>query len=80
MSMAIMKENIAYITFNPSVRNYLGYKVHQDNKQQKIQESYSEQFSLYYYKLVEQTYDAIGTKDHVLSLVQFQCHYLARKR
>jgi tetratricopeptide (TPR) repeat protein len=57
--------------FHPATRNYLEYKVVKEGNKQDLEEKYSEQFSLYYYKLLEETYNAVGAKDHVLALERF---------
>ena|SRR5829696_3414826 len=56
--------------FHPLIRTYLKDKLGQENKQ-NLEEKHHEKFSLYYHKLLEETYNAVGTKDHVLSLVRF---------
>ena len=59
--------------FHPSVRNYLERKVQeqQNSKQQELEERYHDQFSLYYGNLIKETFNALGTKDRVLSLERF---------
>jgi tetratricopeptide (TPR) repeat protein len=59
--------------FHPSVKNYLERKVQeqQNSKQQELEERYHDQFSLYYGNLIRETFNALGTKDRVLSLERF---------
>ena len=57
--------------FHPAIKNYLDHEVVGEANKQHLQEKYGYQFSLYYYKLIEETYNATGTKDHVLSLERF---------
>ena len=62
-----------YVTyyFHPAIRNYLDHILVGEQNKRELEEKYGDQFSLYYYKLVQETYDAIGTKNHVLSLERF---------
>jgi tetratricopeptide (TPR) repeat protein len=57
--------------FHPAIRNYLDRKVVGGQNRRDLQERYGERLSLYYHKLIEQTYNAIGTKNHGLSLERF---------
>src|SRR5688572_19540192 len=41
--------------FHPSLKNYLEHKVHEDGKQQELEERYGDQFSFYYYELAGET-------------------------
>jgi NB-ARC domain len=57
--------------FHPATKNYLESKVGEGAKREQLQNKYDPRFSLYYGKLVVELYEAIGTKDHVLSIELF---------
>jgi tetratricopeptide (TPR) repeat protein len=56
--------------FHPMIGEYLQDKLGEEGKRD-LEEKYGEQFPLYYYRLLKETYNAIGTKEHVLSLERF---------
>jgi tetratricopeptide (TPR) repeat protein len=55
--------------FHPAIRNYLEHSI--EANEQDLEAKYGDQFSQYYSKLLEQTYNAIGAKDHLLTLERF---------
>jgi tetratricopeptide (TPR) repeat protein len=57
--------------FHPAIRNYLERKVTEGANSKELQEEYGNQFSLYYYKLIEEIYQAVGTEEHVFSFEHF---------
>jgi tetratricopeptide (TPR) repeat protein len=57
--------------FHPAIRNYLEQKAYAHGNGLDLEARYGEQFSFYYCKLLKETNDAIGKKDHVLSLERF---------
>jgi tetratricopeptide (TPR) repeat protein len=57
--------------FHPAIKNYLERKLKGKANGEELQDEYGDQFSLYYHELLRETYNAIGTKNHVLSLERF---------
>jgi tetratricopeptide (TPR) repeat protein len=51
--------------FHPATRNYLEYEAVREGNKQDLEEEYGEKFSLFYYKVIEAAYSAIGTQFHV---------------
>ena len=62
--------------FDPAIKNYLQHEVVSDANKQDLEQEYGEQFFAILLQATEETYNAIGTKEHVLSLERFNVIHL----